>query len=198
MNNLVFLGAHTFRFDLPCAEVDGPGELKIFGFEAALRFSAIEELHSVYDPAFSYVQVVRFTDGELRPSSCAALVCAVPAHEEAVDWILCFPVATENTEDDDDGERGRRYVLQTYTVAPDGDDMLYTFSSIVGDASTGYPFQAAPSLEGLRHLSPQHLDSLVVLRASGWRWDKQRDTALVLLEDVIEMETIFGSEARVF
>jgi len=41
--------------------------------------------------------------------------------EEAVRWVLCFPVRRLKT----------RYAPQTKAVMPDGEDVFYTFSSVV-------------------------------------------------------------------
>ena len=75
--------------------------------------------------------------------------------------------------------------------------MFYTFASFASAASDGVPVHAVPDLDSLKFLSPQPGDKLVVIRAGDWRWDERRNTVFILPEDVIELETVSGSEVRV-
>jgi hypothetical protein len=194
MDNLemVFLGTHTFTFTLPStAEVEKKNyeTRDVPGFEAVCTFRRLDELLAAGEPAFTYAQAVCVSEVEDYDSRGIDFVSVLVSHE-AVRWVLCFPLVQHW----DENPRANEYAPRTNSVPPDGDDMFYTFAST---ASPGAPVQAVPDLDSLKFLSPQPGDKLVVIRASDWHWDKQRDTVFILPEDVIEVETVSGSEVRV-
>jgi len=209
-NEIFYVGTYKFTFDLPftaeiTAEVEVEAEEKyeeeeceeeryeyvqIPGFEAVCSFYDLDKLRDFcYDPPFTYAQAVCVTiseDYELRDWSISR--CSVLVSQEAVDWILCFPV---------DLKRNRRYVLRTDKVSPHGEDLFFCFSSAVRAARDGTPIQAVPYLRYLKFLSPGPWDKLAVVRASDWSWDEQEKTVSILPQDVLEKEVVVGSDVDV-
>ena len=197
-DKMVFVGTHRFSFDLPStAEMEVKEgwaneweTVDVPGFEAVCTFRNLDELQSTDEPMFSYAQAVcvsEIEDWDFRGIDFSSVLVS----HEAVRWVLCFPLGKRNWEFR--GQDGH-YVPQTQSVPPDGDDIFYTFAS---SASPGAPVHAVPDLDSLKFLSPQPGDKLVVIRAGNWRWDERRDTVFILPEDVIELETVSGSEVRV-
>jgi len=198
---MVFVGTHTFTFNLPAtAEMEVKEgwantweTVDVPGFEAVCTFRRLDQLQATDEPAFSYAQAVCVTDVEdwdFRGGEFAS-VLVLP---EAVRWVLCFPVGERDWEScAQDGH----YVPQTQSVPPDGDDIFYTFASAASSASSKTPIQAVPHLDDLKFLSPRPGDKLAVVRASDWQWDDRRDTVFIPPEELIEAETISESEVRV-
>jgi hypothetical protein len=194
---MVFLGTHTFTFDLPAtAEMEVKEgwanaweTVDVPGFEAVCTFRNLDELQSTDEPMFSYAQAVcvsKIQDWDFRGMDFSSVLVS----HEAVRWVLCFPVGERDW--DSRGLDGH-YVPQTQSVPPDGDDIFYSFASAV---SPGAPVHAVPNLDNLKFLSPRPGDKLAVVRASDWQWDDRRDTAYILPQDVIEVETVSKSEVR--
>jgi hypothetical protein len=170
--------------------------VQIPGFESVRFFYDLDKLRNFcYDPPFTYAQAVCVTiseDYELSNWSdpCGSFLGgSVLVSQEAVDWILCFPVALK--------ERTRRYALQTDKVSPHGKDLFFCFMSALGAARAGTPVQAVPYLRYLKFLSPSPWDKLAVVRASNWNWDEQENTVSILPQDVLEMEVVTDSEVYV-
>ena len=195
---MVFVGTHTFTFNLPAtAEMEVKEgwantweTVDVPGFEAVCTFRSLNELQSTDEPMFSYAQAVcvsEIEDWDFRGMEFSS-VLVLP---EAVRWVLCFPVGERDWEScAQDGH----YVPQTQSVPPDGDDIFYTFASAV---SPGAPVHAVPDLDSLKFLSPRPGDKLAVVRASDWQWDDRQDTVFIPPEELIEAETVSESEVRV-
>ena len=186
---IVFVGPHTFTFTLPSsAEVEKENyeTIDVPGFEAVCTFRHLEELQAVDEPAFTHAQAVCITeieDWDFRGGDSAFVLVS----HEAVRWVLCFPVRRLKT----------RYAPQTKAVAPDGEDVFYTFSSVVTNDSSKTFIQVVPDLDSLKFLSPQPGDKLAVIRANDWDWNDGRNTAFIRLRDILEIEFVSGSEVRV-
>jgi hypothetical protein len=191
MDNLemVFLGTHTFTFTLPStAEVEKENyeTTDVPGFEAVCTFHHLDELRSFDEPVFAYAQAVavsKIENYDFRGSHYASVL----AFPEAAHWVLCFPVRRLKT----------RYAPQTKAVTPDGEDVFYTFSSVVTNDSSKTFIQVVPDLDSLKFLSPQPGDKLAVIRANDWDWNDGRNTAFIRLRDILEIEFVSGSEVRV-
>jgi len=199
---MVFLGTHTFTFNLPStAEMEikegwanAWETVDVPGFEAVCTFRNLDELQSTDEPMFSYAQAVcvsEIKDWHFRGDEEFS---SVLVSHEAVRWVLCFPVGERDW--DTCGLDGH-YVPQTQSVPPDGDDIFYTFASAASSASSKTPIQAVPHLDDLKFLSPRPGDKLAVVRASNWQWDDRRDTVFIPPEELIEAEIISESEVRV-
>ena len=198
---MVFLGTHTFTFNLPStAEMEikegwanAWETVDVPGFEAVCTFRNLDELQSTDEPMFSYAQAVcvsKIQDWDFRGMDFSSVLVS----HEAVRWVLCFPVGERDW--DTCGLDGH-YVPQTQSVPPDGDDIFYTFASAASSASSKTPIQAVPHLDDLKFLSPRPGDKLAVVRASDWQWDDRRDTVFIPPEELIEAEIISESEVRV-
>jgi len=195
---MVFLGTHTFTFNLPStAEMEVKEgwaneweTVDVPGFEAVCTFRNLDELRSTDEPMFSYAQAVcvsEIEDWDFRGVDFSSVLVS----HEAVRWVLCFPVGERDWESRaQDGD----YVPQTQSVPPDGDDIFYTFASAF---APGAPVHAVPDLDSLKFLSPRPGDKLAVVRASDWQWDDRRDTVFIPPEELIEAETVSESEVRV-
>ena len=213
---IVFVGTGKFTFDLPftseitaeveveveeeCEEEENEEEryeyVQIPGFEAVYSLYNLDKLRDVfYESPFTYAQAVCVTiseDYELRRWSIFPSGCSVLVSQEAVDWILCFPVDLKVDE-----ERNRRYVLRTDEVSPHGEDLFFCFSSAVRAARDGTPIQAVPYWNYLKFLSPKPWDKLAVVRASDWSWDEHEKTVSILPQDVLEKEVVVDSKVYV-
>jgi hypothetical protein len=219
---IVFVGTGKFTFDLPfteeiTAEVEveekceedeydeeedeeeGDEEeryeyVQIPAFEAVRSFFDLDKLRDVfYESPFTYAQAVCVTISEdYELSSWSISRCSVLVSQEAVDWILCFPVELKVDE-----ERNRWYELQTDEVSPRGEDLFFCFSSAIRAARAGTPIQAVPYWDYLKFLSPKPWDKLAVVRASDWSWDEQENTVSILPKDVLEEEVVVDSKVYV-
>jgi len=194
-NEIVFLGSHTFTFDLPpTAEEEKYKEFEMVSmrrFEAVRKFRRLNEVLPDGERAFTHAQAVCVSEVENYYFRGVDLASVLVSHE-AVRWILCFPLVRQWDVHYD--PRMSEYAPRTHAVPPDGDDVFYTFASAT---SPGAPVQAVPYLDSLKFLSPQPADKLVVLRASDWNWDDRRNTVFIPPEELIEVETIPESEVRV-
>jgi hypothetical protein len=138
-------------------------------------------------PDFPYAQAIAvskaegygFRDGDSR---------SVFAYSDAVRWILCFPVV----------QWDEKYVPETNAIKPDDDDVFWSFSSAAKAAPDGPPVRAVPHMDNPSFLSPQPGDSLALVRASKWRWDKRRHTVSIRPQDISGMEIVLDSEVRTF
>jgi hypothetical protein len=158
-------------------------------FDAVCAFDRLKELQYPGEPAFTCAQaiVVKPVEGfyfRHRSDFCGSVLVS----QEAVNWLLTFPI---------DRKQDGRYVPWMRVVRPDGNDVFYTFDSVVSAVSPGAPVHAVPLLDNLRFLSPQPGDKLVVIRAGNCCWDENEDAVFILPEDVIGMETVPESEVRV-
>jgi hypothetical protein len=195
---MVFLGTHTFTFNLPStAEMEVQEgwanaweTVDVPGFEAVCTFRSLNQLQSTDEPMFSYAQAVcvsEIEDWDFRGMDFSSVLVS----HQAVRWVLCFPVGERDWESRaQDGD----YVPQTQSVPPDGDDIFYTFASAF---APGAPVHAVPDLDNLKFLSPRPGDKLAVVRASDWQWDDRRDTVFIPPEELIGAETVSESEVRV-
>ena len=191
---MVFLGIREFSLEpSPVTELDGPG------FEAVCAFGTLEELQGVYDPDFTHAQAVCVTDcaeveeiyvveeGEgAKEHDCPGwLYSLARVFPEEARWVLCFPVVRRLSG---------KYVPETKTIQPDGDDVFYFFT---GTTPNRTPIRAVPDLDGLKFLSPRSGVKLALVRAKDWHWDAGRNATLIYPQDVLEMEIVLDSEVRV-
>lgn len=166
------------------------GTVDIPAFDAVCAFDRLKELQYPGEPAFTCAQaiVVKPVEGfyfRHRSDFCGSVLVS----QEAVDWLLTFPI---------DRKQDGRYVPLTRVVRPEGDDVFFCFSSAIRAARAGTPVQAVPDMDSLRFLSPETRDNLVVLRASDWHRDERGHTVFIRPQNLIEEETIFASGVRVF
>jgi hypothetical protein len=196
----VFIGTDFFTLNIPSCVLsfvspqarERREATEIPGFEAVYTFNRLGGLHimppssSIWEP-FTHAQAVCVTEFKdcNFPGEDFASVLVLP---EAARWVLCFPVCKVKT----------RYAPQTKAVALGGEDVFYTFSSLVLGDSPEMAVQAVPDLDSLHFLSPHRGDKLAVIRAKRWDWDDREDTVFVWRWDITEVEFISGSEVRIF
>jgi len=196
---IVFVGRHTLTSTLPFSEVDEETEklkgIDFPGFEAVRTFDCLKELQYPGELTFTYAQVLIVTPveyGDFRhwERGYSDFRGYVFVAQRAVDWLLCFPV---------DQRQDGQYVPWKRRLPPDDDDVFFCLSGTIRSAArTGAPIRAVPHLDKLKFLSPRPGGELALVRASEWCWDEKRDTVSILLQDVIEDDTIFASEVRIF
>jgi hypothetical protein len=185
---MVFLGIREFSLEpSPVTEMDAPG------FEAVCSFGALEQLQGVYAPDFTHAQAVCVTEVEEEevfevveeydsPGWYYSLARVLP---EAARWVLCFSVVQRLSG---------KYVLETNTIQPNGDDVFYCFT---GATPNGTPVRAVPDFDRLKFLPPRSGAKLALVRAGDWHWDEKRDTVSIRPQDMLEMEIVLDSEVRV-
>jgi len=196
----VFLGTDFFTLNVPSCILsflspqaqERREATEIPGFEAVYTFNRLGGLHTMppssppWSP-FTHAQAVcvaAVKDWNF-PGEDFASVLVSP---EDARWVLCFPVRRVKT----------RYTPQTKAVALGGEDVFYTFSSLVLGDSPEMVVQAVPDLDSLHFLSPHRADKLAVIRAKDWDWDDKENIVFVRRWDITEVEFISGSEVRIF
>jgi len=193
---MVFRGTHSFTFHLPpiaIAQAEGNFNTEeVPGFEAVWVFGRLERLRIAGQPSFSHAQAICVAEVKNWNFPGRDSTSVLVSHK-AIRWILCFPLIRQELRQQR-GSRTNGYAPLTCTVPSDGSDVFYTFSSAI---QSDAPVRAVAYWDSFRFLSPQPDDKLVVIRASNWTWNECGHTVSIQPWDVLEVETVIGSNVHV-
>jgi len=199
-NEIVFLGSHSFTFDLPpTAEEEEYEEFEMVSmrrFEAVRNFRRLDEVLPDGERAFTHAQAVCVSEAvppKQRRTAMDNLKIVFPGISN---FTIELPPAAEHGTADARGfeavcafrrlEKWRAIGEPAFVYAQAvavSEDVFYAFTFFTTTAPTGASVRAVPDLDSLKFLSPCPGAKLGVLHASDWHWNKGRDTVLILPKD---------------